>query len=264
MPAIRGGPHLERPILPIKLKAHLRRPRRKQGETALRPYPAAQRPNGIRCLREPESSNPILPAVPSDASPVPVQAQTFPLALRSSTHARSSVPSQNTPASFPIRPLPVCWYRKPEVETARVKPQTHLASLELLDGAHPRSIPIDHAPFVIGRSPECSLVLPQTFVSRRHAEITGSGTHFLLRDLGSLHGTFVNRTRVVEHLLLPFDIVQFGSHEGPQLQFGSGGRRGSATETMTQDSVGRPPADESSHLGHGKAALVPPRRPPAQ
>ncbi len=49
---------------------------------------------------------------------------------------------------------------------------------------------------VIGRSYDCDIVLPERQVSRYHAEIQRDDGGYLLRDLGSKNGTFVNGQRV--------------------------------------------------------------------
>ena len=49
---------------------------------------------------------------------------------------------------------------------------------------------------VIGRAPHCTIVVESPFVSRDHAEITQKGGKYLLRDLGSRHGTFLNRRMI--------------------------------------------------------------------
>ncbi|MCA9234385.1 MAG: SpoIIE family protein phosphatase [Planctomycetales bacterium] len=51
---------------------------------------------------------------------------------------------------------------------------------------------------VIGRSPECDVVLDVAAVSRRHASIELGSGQTLLRDHGSRNGTYVNGQRVVE------------------------------------------------------------------
>jgi phosphoserine phosphatase RsbU/P len=91
--------------------------------------------------------------------------------------------------------------------------------MQLVDGRRNDEIPIDRFPFVIGRSAECHLALPQTFVSRTHAILVRDGKQFVVEDMKSRHGTFVNGERVTRHILRPHDSVQFGSREGPQLIF---------------------------------------------
>lgn len=51
---------------------------------------------------------------------------------------------------------------------------------------------ISSFPFRIGRHPECELRLGDLGVSLFHAEITRVGDRFVLRDLGSTNGTFLN------------------------------------------------------------------------
>ena len=92
-------------------------------------------------------------------------------------------------------------------------------SMQLIDGQRSDAILIDRFPFVIGRSPECQLLLSQPFVSRTHAVLTREGEQLVVEDSNSRHGTFVNGELVARHILRPHDRVQFGSCEGPQLVF---------------------------------------------
>jgi hypothetical protein len=62
-----------------------------------------------------------------------------------------------------------------------------------------------------GRHPESDIFLDDITVSRRHVEITHvNGGTFLIRDVGSLNGTYVNRERIDEASLEPGDEVQIG------------------------------------------------------
>src|SRR3954453_1776733 len=65
---------------------------------------------------------------------------------------------------------------------------------------------------LIGRSPECDIFLDDVTVSRRHAEIQKDGDRFVIRDLGSLNGTFVNRRRIEDAELADDDEVQIGKY----------------------------------------------------
>ncbi len=49
---------------------------------------------------------------------------------------------------------------------------------------------------IIGRGECCDVVLPERPVSRRHAEIRRDGNRYLLRDLGSRNGTWLNGQEV--------------------------------------------------------------------
>ena len=61
-----------------------------------------------------------------------------------------------------------------------------------------------------GRHPESDIFLDDITVSRRHVEITPTGTGYAVRDVGSLNGTYVNRERIDEVPLAPGDEVQIG------------------------------------------------------
>ena len=62
-----------------------------------------------------------------------------------------------------------------------------------------------------GRHPDSDIFLDDVTVSRRHAEIARSGGSFVLRDVGSLNGTYVNRQRIEESASLANgDEVQIG------------------------------------------------------
>jgi hypothetical protein len=65
---------------------------------------------------------------------------------------------------------------------------------------------------LIGRSPDCDVFLDDVTVSRRHAEIVREGDTHVIRDLGSLNGTFVNRHRIESAVLADDDEVQIGKY----------------------------------------------------
>jgi len=65
---------------------------------------------------------------------------------------------------------------------------------------------------LIGRSPECHVFLDDVTVSRRHAEILHEDDRYVIRDLGSLNGTFVNRRRIESAELSADDEVQIGKY----------------------------------------------------
>jgi hypothetical protein len=59
----------------------------------------------------------------------------------------------------------------------------------------------------IGRTPDNQIVIPSREVSRKHAEIVLGQAGYLLRDLGSPNGTFVNGQKVGEHKLQEGDRI---------------------------------------------------------
>jgi hypothetical protein len=77
----------------------------------------------------------------------------------------------------------------------------------------PRADELVTARLVIGRSSRCQLVLAHDTVSRRHAELRIEDGRWLLRDLGSSNGTWVNGRRVVEAEVRPGDRLHLGGAE---------------------------------------------------
>ena len=71
---------------------------------------------------------------------------------------------------------------------------------------------IGAAPATIGRGAVNDIQIEGTWVSRRHARIAWSGTEYVLEDLGSTNGTFVNGERVRgPHALNSGDRLQLGT-----------------------------------------------------
>lgn len=78
---------------------------------------------------------------------------------------------------------------------------------------------------IIGRDPSCSVKYDadrDDLVGRKHARIapdSSDPSQFVISDLGSRNGTFVNRQRIVGMArIAPGDVVQFGAG-GPEFQF---------------------------------------------
>jgi hypothetical protein len=58
------------------------------------------------------------------------------------------------------------------------------------------SIVLGQAPILLGRAPECTLVLEDDYASNRHAQLSLRDGTWMLEDLGSTNGTFVGRSRI--------------------------------------------------------------------
>jgi pSer/pThr/pTyr-binding forkhead associated (FHA) protein len=64
-------------------------------------------------------------------------------------------------------------------------------------------IPLDNPPIIIGRSPErCRVVLPWNSVSRQHAKIDVVHGQYVITDLGSRDGTYVNNRPIPSHCFI--------------------------------------------------------------
>ena len=63
----------------------------------------------------------------------------------------------------------------------------------------------------IGRTPQNQVQVPKPSVSRRHAQVALTDQGYVLKDLGSENGTYVNGDRITERLLAEGDRVQIGT-----------------------------------------------------
>ena len=62
----------------------------------------------------------------------------------------------------------------------------------------------------VGRSPQSDLFLDDVTVSRHHARILIDEDGYVIEDLNSLNGTYVNRKRIERHQLFDGDELQIG------------------------------------------------------
>lgn len=62
----------------------------------------------------------------------------------------------------------------------------------------------------IGRHPESNIFLNDITVSRRHAKIVSEPYGFVIQDVGSLNGTYVNNVRIDEVVIQHQDELQIG------------------------------------------------------
>lgn len=64
----------------------------------------------------------------------------------------------------------------------------------------------------VGRRPECEVFLDDITVSRDHARLRRAADGWVLEDLGSLNGTYVNRMRIDSIRLQDTDELQIGKY----------------------------------------------------
>lgn len=78
----------------------------------------------------------------------------------------------------------------------------------------PRRFDLEELPVVIGRHPECGLQLDVARISRRHARIDHDDGRFVITDLGSTNGTFVNHRRIEAPTPMDDgDVLHLADHE---------------------------------------------------
>lgn len=79
------------------------------------------------------------------------------------------------------------------------------------DGAKPRTLKLA-ASMVIGRSPDCELLIDDTYASQQHARIFGKNGSWYVEDLGSTNGTYVNDQKLAAPAMIqPGDRVRVGT-----------------------------------------------------
>jgi len=75
---------------------------------------------------------------------------------------------------------------------------------------HENILPLVAAEILIGRKGDADVVLNNQHVSRHHAKVVRTPEGYLLQDLGSTHGTFVNESRIEQHSLKHGDRISLG------------------------------------------------------
>jgi serine phosphatase RsbU (regulator of sigma subunit) len=85
-------------------------------------------------------------------------------------------------------------------------------------------VPLYPFPFRMGRGTDNNLILRDSRVSRNHAQIAQVNGRFVLEDLASRHGVWVNGQRVEKSRVLEgLEQIQFGVPDGYQVHFTRGG-----------------------------------------
>jgi serine phosphatase RsbU (regulator of sigma subunit) len=92
-------------------------------------------------------------------------------------------------------------------------------ALIFVQGSEQKNIILNHIPFTVGRKVDKDLVIADPRVSRDHAQIMQEGLDFVLEDLGSKHGTFVNGERVQRQKLERGDRLEFGARDSAYVLF---------------------------------------------
>lgn len=67
-------------------------------------------------------------------------------------------------------------------------------------------IPLNTAQVTIGRAPDSTVVIEDDYASSRHARVYPSEGAWLVEDLGSTNGTWINRTRITTPTVLPVGV----------------------------------------------------------
>ena len=93
----------------------------------------------------------------------------------------------------------------PLKRSGRMPPSSRLVVIE--PNGTRLEVPIVGSPCRIGRQAGNELTLRDSRISRQQAQILKTNGAFVLEDMGSRHGTFVNGQKILRHELQPNDTV---------------------------------------------------------
>lgn len=113
----------------------------------------------------------------------------------------------------------------------------------------------------IGRDVSNDIVIQDSEVSRKHARIIMQGGGYVLEDLGSTNGTFVNGQRLMgPHMLRPGEMVMFG--ENVSLVFETGyDPDATMMSAAPVPSTYAPPPRQQAYTPAPQPATTPPPKP---
>src|SRR5256885_17218617 len=100
-------------------------------------------------------------------------------------------------------------------------------------------------PSTIGRGRGTSIVLPHPLISRQHCELYEAAGRLMVRDLGSLNGTFVNNQRITESALAPGELLTVGTvtfravYAADEPSATGGKKAGKSDKTVREEKTGR-------------------------
>jgi hypothetical protein len=101
--------------------------------------------------------------------------------------------TRRNPAAGPGAAVPARGRKETPAAMPNQLPHTLVVTEGSLKGT---TIALGQAPILIGRAPECTLVLEDDFASGRHARLSLQQGTWMVEDLGSTNGTFLGRNRV--------------------------------------------------------------------
>lgn len=104
---------------------------------------------------------------------------------------------EQRPSAGPARPGAPGAGPIPDPASLRTDPAVTLTSLVVTAGPlRGTSLTLGSTPILIGRAPECTLVLDDDYASNRHARVFQREDEWMVEDLGSTNGTLVSGRRI--------------------------------------------------------------------
>ena len=114
-----------------------------------------------------------------------------------------------------------------------------------------REVTISSSPYRIGRQTGAELSLRDGRISRLQAQIVNDSGKYILEDLGSKHGTFINGIKVDRQELQPKDTIDFGIADSFRLVYlGESGGLADLEELIGRVEASAPAQATSRELHH--------------
>ena len=82
----------------------------------------------------------------------------------------------------------------------------------IFGGQEQKTYPIDKSKIVVGREPKCDIHIDNLGISREHCAFSQRGDAYLVQDLNSSNGTYVNGRKITEHFLNHDDEIVIGKY----------------------------------------------------
>jgi len=111
------------------------------------------------------------------------------------TRRQTPVAAGRAPRGGAARPRPLS-RREPAAPVPAPTPGAPRTLVVTEGSLRGTTITLGQAPILIGRAPECTLVLEDDYASGRHARFSLQGGTWMLEDLGSTNGTYLGRAKV--------------------------------------------------------------------
>jgi hypothetical protein len=129
-----------------------------------------------------------------------VRADIFGPTARSGIARRTASPRPAKPAKPAKEPR--------EKGVSRKAPKSQPGRLLVTEGSlRGTTVQLTGAPVTVGRAEGATLVIADDYASNRHARISPDGSGgWLVEDLGSTNGTFLDRTKVTEPTPIPMGV----------------------------------------------------------
>lgn len=100
----------------------------------------------------------------------------------------------------------------PETSHPYMNLDTDLATLQVLSGGlRGKKYPLSNRDFLVGRGRGADIIINENLVSRRHAIIKRKTNEYMICDLHSTNGVFINNLKMEKAILNNGDLIQIGS-----------------------------------------------------